>query len=257
MTWLEVLSGTGGVAKALALKAVVWKLSRGCRGLPGWSPRHLEYWWGGIFLVSMHMRLQKGRKRYCTFWTNMIIPEKTRKQKGKEQRESSMEMLLSAATVLLYEWVIPLMEHETSVHKIAGLPQVQGFSKSLWASIKKSDPLTYGMFRNWSTRRCEEKPQNWKPTELASLSLPFHQLPKRQQANHSLPSCHFSILFINRDTTTLTFPFSAWLACSDCTLVRTLSLTSAQQNTVNRRSSRRKLFKSERLDFSILNSCFT
>lgn len=30
MTWLEVLSGTGGVAKALALEAVVWKLSRGC-----------------------------------------------------------------------------------------------------------------------------------------------------------------------------------------------------------------------------------
>lgn len=144
MTWLEVLSGTGGVAKALALKAVVWKLSRGCWGLPGWSPRHREYWWGGIFLVSMRMRLEKGRKHYCTFWTNVIIPEKTRKQKRNEQRESNMEMLLSAATVLqLYEWMIPLMEHKTTTaHKIAGLPQVQGFSKSLWASIKKSHPLT-------------------------------------------------------------------------------------------------------------------
>lgn len=30
MAGLEVLSGTGGVAKALALKAVVWKLSRRC-----------------------------------------------------------------------------------------------------------------------------------------------------------------------------------------------------------------------------------
>lgn len=117
VTRLEVLSGTGGVAKALALKAVVRKLSRGCRRLPGWSPRHLEYWWGGIFLVSMHMRLEKGRNRYCTFWINMIIPEKTRKQKGKEQRESSMEMLLSAATVLLlYEWVILLMEHKQQAY---------------------------------------------------------------------------------------------------------------------------------------------
>ena len=117
--------------------------------------------------------------------------------------------------------------------------------------------LIYGMFRNWSGRRWEEKPQNWKSTELASLSLPFHQLPQRQQANHTLPSCHSSILSINRDTTTFTFPLSAWLACSDCTLVRTLWLTSAQENTVNRKSSSRKLFKLDRLDFSILNSCFT
>lgn len=146
MTWLEVLSGTGGVAKALALKVVVWELSRGYRRLPGWSPRHLEYWWGGIFLVSMHMHLEKGRNCYCTFWANTIIPEKSRKQKGKEQQESSMEMLPSAATVLLlYEWVIPLMESKTtSVHKIAGLPQVQGFLKSLWISIKMSDPFYVG-----------------------------------------------------------------------------------------------------------------
>lgn len=146
MTWLEVLSGTGGVAKALALKVVVWELSRGCRRLPGWSPRHLEYWWGGIFLVSMHMHLEKGRNCYCTFWTNTLIPEKTRKQKGREQRESCMEMLLTAATVLsLYEWVIPLTESKTrSTYKIAGLPQVQGFLKSLWTSIKKSDPLYVG-----------------------------------------------------------------------------------------------------------------
>lgn len=160
-----------------------------------------------------------------------------------------MEMLLSAATVLLlHEWVISLMEHKTtSVHNIAGLPQGQRFSRALTPF-----PI-YIMFRNWNGGRRGETPQDWKSTELASLSIHFHQLPKRQQANHFFPCCHFSIQYISRDNTTSTFPFSACFACSDCTLVSTLWLTSARENTVNRKRSRRKLLGFERLDLSILH----
>lgn len=156
------------------------------------------------------------------------------------------------------EWFLLWSTKQQVYTKLLDCLKLRDFQNLFEHPLKSLTPfLIYGMFRNWSGRRWEEKPQNWKSTELAYLSLPFHQLPKRQQAIHFIPSCHFSMLSINRDTTTLTFPFSAWLACSDWTLVRTLWLTSAQENKVNRRSIRRKLFKLERLDFSTLNSCFT
>lgn len=244
VTWLEVLSGTGGVAKALALKAVVWKLSRRCWGLPGWSPLHLEYWWGGIFLVSMHMRLEKGRNHYCIFWINVIIPEKTRKQKGKEQRakqHGDADICCNGFSVI---WM----------SDVSYGAQNNKFTQNCWTASSSDPPFQSTVCLETEMEGDGEKPhrtgnqQNW--ILLPSTSINFLKDSRRITF---FPGCHFSILFISRDTTISNFPFPACFACSECTRLRTLWLTSAQENTVNRRSSRRKLLWFERLDFSIFN----
>lgn len=81
---LEVFSGAGVVAEPWALVVAVWQLNRRCWGLTGWSPRHLEYWWGGIFLMSRRMCLGKGTELHFSF----CLRSTGKKQANKKKAES-------------------------------------------------------------------------------------------------------------------------------------------------------------------------